>query len=63
MQLTKAGVAHWLRENWTYLLLVGAVALYFVLRTSPTEGIDSLQALEASTQAGQPVVLEFYTNF
>ena len=63
MSLTKAGVANWLRENWTYLLLVGAVGLYFVLRTSPTEGIDSLQALDTSTQAGQPVVLEFYTNF
>jgi len=59
--LTKA--AHWLQENWTYLLLVAAVGLYFVLRTSPTEGVDSLQTLDSSLQAGQPVVLEFYTNF
>lgn len=63
MPLNVTGVANWLRENWTYLLLVAAIGLYFMLRTSPTEGIDSLQALEASLQAGQPVVLEFYTNF
>lgn len=63
MSLKLVGVANWLRENWTYLLLVAAIGLYFMLRTSSTEGVDSLQALDASVQAGQPVVLEFYTNF
>jgi hypothetical protein len=33
------------------------------LRTSPAEGVDSLEALDATLSAGQPVVLEFYSNF
>ena len=62
MSLTISGLVNWFRENWSYLLLVAAVGLYFMLRTSPTQGIDSLQALDTSLQSGQPVVLEFYSN-
>jgi hypothetical protein len=62
MSLSLSNVTIWLRKNWSLLLLIAAVGLYFTLRTSPTAGIDSLQALDASVQTGQPVVLEFYSN-
>ena len=54
----------WFRLNWmlvTFGLLL--VAIFVFLRTSPTAGIDSLEALDASFSAGQPVVLDFYSNF
>jgi len=50
------------KDNWPFLLLIVAGVLYVLLRTSPTEGIDSLEALDTSLQAGQPVVVEFYSN-
>ena len=53
-----------LRENWIFIVLIGGVLLWvFVLRAKPTPGIDSLQSLQASVGAGQPVVLDFYSNF
>ena len=52
------------RENWLFVVLIVGVFLYiFVLRAKPTPGIDSLQSLVASVGAGQPVVLDFYSNF
>ncbi len=54
----------WVRLNWTLVVFFLALGLVFVfLRTSPTEGVDSLEALDASLSAGRPVVLEFYSNF
>ena len=56
-------LGHWFQDNWSYALLVGGLLLYFfVLRSSPTKGIDSLQALDNTFGAGQPVVLDFYSN-
>jgi hypothetical protein len=54
----------WVRLNWLLVAFVLALVLVFVfLRTRPTEGIDSLQSLDVTVDAGQPVVLEFYSNF
>jgi len=54
----------WLRKNWLPLAMVGGFALIlFLFRHSPTEGIDSLPALEKVLSAGQPSVIEFYSNF
>ena len=55
-------LTRWLRENLSYLILTLAVVAFFLLRTSPTEGIESLEALDAAVTSGQPVVLEFYSN-
>lgn len=53
----------WVRLNWTLLLFILVLGSIFVfLRTSPTEGVDSLASLDASLSTGQPVVLEFYSN-
>lgn len=62
MTLKFSDLAQWFRENWSFMLLIAAVALYFVLRSSPTAGIDSLASLDVSLQTGQPVVVEFYSN-
>lgn len=54
----------WARLNWMLLAFITVVALAFVLlRTSPTAGINSIQSLDATVSSGQPVVVEFYSNF
>jgi len=54
----------WARSNWLLLTFLFGLILFFVfLRTRPTEGIDSLSSLDATITMGQPVVLEFYSNF
>jgi hypothetical protein len=54
----------WMWENWLPVALIGGLAVAFLLlKHSPTEGIDSLPALEKAVSAGQPTVIEFYSNF
>ena len=55
-------MAQWLRKNLSYLILALAVVSFFLLRTSPTAGIESLETLDVVLNSGQPVVLEFYSN-
>jgi hypothetical protein len=59
-----SAVFDWVRLNWILIAFFLVLLVVFIfLRTSPTEGIDSLATLDASLNAGQPVVLEFYSNF
>lgn len=54
----------WVRLNWILLAIILVVAAAFLLlKTSPTQGVDSLDALDATVGRGRPVVLEFYSNF
>ena len=54
----------WVRVNWVLLAFVlGLAAAFLLLRTRPTEGIESVQALDNVLVTGQPVVVEFYSNF
>lgn len=62
MSLSMSRLTHWARENLSYLILVVAIIFFLLLRTSPTEGVDSLETLDAALASGQPVVLEFYSN-
>ena len=62
MSLLMSGLVRWLRANLTYLILALAVLLFFLLRTSPTDGMDSVESLDFALAAGQPVVIEFYSN-
>jgi hypothetical protein len=58
-----SSLVEWIRLNWFLLTFILGLALIFVvLRTRPTEGIDSVQTLDGVLTAGQPVVLEFYSN-
>ena len=62
MALSVSNLWRWARENTSYLILAFAVVLFLLLRTSPTDGIESLDTLDATLNTGQPVVLEFYSN-
>ena len=54
----------WLRLNWLLVtIILVLVAAFVFLRTSPAAGIDSVETLDATLIAGQPIVLEFYSNF
>jgi hypothetical protein len=57
-----SGLVGWLRANLSYLILALAILLFFLLRTSPTDGINSVESLDTALAAGQPVVIEFYSN-
>ncbi len=59
-----SAVFDWLRLNWMLVTVILVIVAAFVfLRSSPTAGIDSVKALDASLTTGQPVVLDFYSNF
>ena len=58
------GLLEWARLNWSLLAFIFGLALIFVLfRTQPTAGIDSPETLDKALVTGQPVVVEFYSNF
>jgi thioredoxin 1 len=59
-----ASLIEWVRLNWVLLAFIGGLAAAFLLlRTHPTAGIDDVQALDDVFITGQPVVVEFYSNF
>lgn len=59
-----SGLLEWVRLNWVLLAFIfGLAAAFLLLRTRPTEGIDSVQSLDNVVVSGEPVVLDFYSNF
>jgi hypothetical protein len=55
-------VTSFVKENALFLLvLLGLIAGFFLLRTRGTD-LDSLDEFDAVIAAGQPVVVEFYSN-
>ena len=55
-------VLAFLRENGVFLaVLVGIVAAFVLLRTKATD-LDSVDEFDGLLGAGQPVVVEFYSN-
>ena len=59
-----AGLIEWVRLNWVLLaFILGLAVVFLLLRTHPTAGIDDAQALDEVLVTGQPVVVEFYSNF
>jgi len=54
----------WLRLNWLLVTIILVIVGAFVfLRSSPTEGVESLDDLNGLVTTGRPVVLDFYSNF
>jgi hypothetical protein len=52
-----------IRGNWAVVVTILALAAAFLcLRTTPTP-LSSIQDFDALTQGGQPVLVEFYSNF
>ena len=59
-----SAVFDWLRLNWMLVTVILVIVGAFVfLRSSPTEGVESLDDLKATVTTGRPVVLDFYSNF
>ncbi len=59
-----SNLVEWIRANWLLVaFLVGLSLAFLFLRTTPTAGIETLSSLDAVLGTGQPVVLEFYSNF
>lgn len=58
-----ANLLNWVRINWTFLLVVGIIAVAFLfLRSTPSQ-LDSLTQLNGLLVRGQPTIIEFYSNF
>lgn len=58
-----ATLLNWVRLNWVFLLMIGAIAVAFIfLRSSPSQ-VNSLTQLNGMISQGQPIVIELYSNF
>lgn len=54
---------NWVKANWGLLLfLIIFISAFTLLRSQPSN-IGSVNELEAILTDGEPVVLEFYSNF
>jgi hypothetical protein len=53
------GVVH---ENWLLLLIVGALAVAFLVLRTPASAVGSTAEVDAILTRGQPTLLEFYSN-
>jgi hypothetical protein len=51
-----------LRDNWLFLLVVGAIAVAFLVLRTPASPLTSIAEVDSIVQGGQPVLVEFYTN-
>ncbi len=51
-----------LRENWLFLLIVGAVVVAFLALRTPASAVNSLAEVDATLKGGQPTLVEFYSN-
>jgi hypothetical protein len=59
-----SGLLEWVRLNWVLLAFIGGLAAAFLfLRTRPTEGLNDVASLNEALVTGQPVVVEFYSNY
>ncbi len=50
------------RENWLIIIVVLGLGAAFVFLRTPGDTFASMEALEARLQAGQPTVVNFYSN-
>ena len=56
-------LAAWVKANWLLLIVLGLILGAFIfLRHRPSD-VASLNELDGLLSAGQPTVVEFYSNF
>lgn len=51
-----------LRENWLLFVVLGGLAAMWIFLRTPADDVDSLAAFDAQVSAGQPVVVELFSN-
>ena len=56
------GMVRIFRENWLFLLIVGAVLVGFLALRTPASAVGSVAEVDAILQDGQPTLVEFYSN-
>ncbi len=56
-------MAAWIKANWLLLSFLILIAGAFILLRSKPSNVDSLDELSTILAAGQPTVVEFYSNF
>ena len=56
------GLARTLRQNWLVLLVVGALAVAFMVLRTPASAVASVAEVDAILTGGQPTLVEFYSN-
>ena len=56
-------VAPWVKANWLLLVFVALIASAFIFLRSKPSNVGSLSELDGYLSAGQPTVVEFYSNF
>ncbi|MDD3829103.1 MAG: hypothetical protein PHY79_24295 [Anaerolineae bacterium] len=56
------GALRLLRENWLFLLIIGALGIALLALRTPGSDVSSLEEVEAILTGGQPTVVEFYSN-
>jgi hypothetical protein len=62
MRDVRQRVVQLLRENWLLLLIVGLLAVGFMVLRTPASAVASTAEVDAILQDGQPTLVEFYSN-
>ncbi len=57
-----ATVMRFVRSEWMTLLLVGAIAVAWLLLRTHSSGASSVAEFQDKVRAGHPIVVEFYSN-
>jgi len=55
-------IAGFLRSNWMGLLFLAAIVLVYVVFHSSGTPLESTVDFDATVNAGQPVIVEFFSN-
>jgi hypothetical protein len=55
-------VVKFLRDNWLVIVVVGGLAAAWLLLRTPGADLASTADFDQRVRAGQPVVVEFYSN-
>jgi len=56
-------IAAWAKANWLLLIFLVMIATAFIFLRSKPSNVASLGELDGLLSAGQPTVVEFYSNF
>lgn len=51
-----------LKENWLFLLILATMLGGFLYLRTPGDRLASIAAFDAQVSAGQPTLVEFYSN-
>lgn len=51
-----------LRENWLLLVVIGVLAVAFLILRTPASAVASVAEVDAILQDGRPTLVEFFSN-